>query len=119
MTRHIKWNPDNSLDAVGVEMILSHCYGYLLALEDIQGDLESVLATTTLDRDVIEVFQADLEETLESTQNTLRVLWDLPDEVWRRINDQAVLDRDDLQKSLGQMRAGKGRVLRPLKPSTD
>ncbi len=39
---------------------------------------------------------------------------DLLDEVWRRLNDAALLDRDDLQESLEQMRRGKGRVLRPI-----
>jgi len=39
---------------------------------------------------------------------------DLLDEVWQRLSDQALLDRDDLKESLEQMRQGKGRVLRPL-----
>ena len=41
---------------------------------------------------------------------------DLLDEVWRRLHDQAVLDRDDPRESLKQMRKGEGRVLRPLPP---
>lgn len=43
---------------------------------------------------------------------------DLLDEVWRRLQDQALLDRDDLRESLTQMRKGQGRVLRPLPPNT-
>jgi hypothetical protein len=43
---------------------------------------------------------------------------DLLDEVWRRLHDQAVLDRDDLRESLKQMRKGQGRVLRPLPGDT-
>ncbi len=35
----------------------------------------------------------------------------LLDEVWRRLNDQALLDREDLQESLAQMRRGEGAVL--------
>lgn len=35
----------------------------------------------------------------------------LLDEVWRRLNDQALLDREDLQESLAQMRLGEGTVL--------
>jgi len=35
----------------------------------------------------------------------------LLDEVWRRLNDQALLDREDLQESLAQMRRGEGTVL--------
>ncbi len=38
---------------------------------------------------------------------------DLLEEVWRRLNDAALLDRDDLRESFGQMRRGEGRVLRP------
>jgi hypothetical protein len=43
---------------------------------------------------------------------------DLLDQVWRRLTDAALLDRDDLRESLGQMRRGEGRVLRPLPPDT-
>jgi hypothetical protein len=39
---------------------------------------------------------------------------DLLDQVWRRLADAALLERDDLQESLGQMRRSEGRVLRPL-----
>jgi DNA-binding transcriptional MerR regulator len=35
----------------------------------------------------------------------------LLDEVWRRLSDQALLERTDLQESLAQMRRGEGRVL--------
>ena len=38
---------------------------------------------------------------------------DLLDQVWRRLEDAALLDRDDLRDSLDQMRRGEGRVLRP------
>jgi len=38
---------------------------------------------------------------------------DLLDQVWRRLEDAALLDRDDLRESLDQMRRGEGRVLRP------
>lgn len=41
---------------------------------------------------------------------------DLLDEVWRRLADTALLQRDDLRESVEQMRRGKGRVLRPLPP---
>jgi hypothetical protein len=41
---------------------------------------------------------------------------DLLDEVWRRLADAALLERDDLQESIEQMRRGQGRVLRPLPP---
>jgi hypothetical protein len=41
---------------------------------------------------------------------------DLLDQVWRRLEDGALLDRDDLRESLDQMRRGEGRVLRPLPP---
>jgi hypothetical protein len=41
---------------------------------------------------------------------------DLLDEVWRRLADAALLERGDLQESIGQMRRGEGRVLRPLPP---
>jgi hypothetical protein len=41
---------------------------------------------------------------------------DLLDEVWRRLADAALLERGDLQESIGQMRRGQGRVLRPLPP---
>jgi DNA-binding transcriptional MerR regulator len=37
----------------------------------------------------------------------------LLEEVWRRLNDTALLDRSDLRESLEQMRRGDGRVLRP------
>jgi hypothetical protein len=43
---------------------------------------------------------------------------DLLDQVWRRLEDAALLDREDLRESLGQMRRGEGRVLRPV-PSAD
>jgi hypothetical protein len=33
---------------------------------------------------------------------------DLLDHVWRRLEDQALLDRDDLQESIEQMRRGEG-----------
>ncbi|MFI5931815.1 hypothetical protein [Actinoplanes sp. NPDC051494] len=33
---------------------------------------------------------------------------DLLNKVWHRLSDQALLDRDDLQESLGQMRSGQG-----------
>lgn len=38
---------------------------------------------------------------------------DLLEQVWRRLEDAALLDRDDLRESLDQMRRGEGRVLRP------
>ena len=38
---------------------------------------------------------------------------DLLDEVWHRLNDDALTDRDDFTESLTQMRRGHGRVLRP------
>lgn len=38
---------------------------------------------------------------------------DLLDQVWRRLEDAALLDRDELRDSLDQMRRGEGRVLRP------
>ncbi|MDX6389778.1 MAG: hypothetical protein QOJ73_841 [Streptosporangiaceae bacterium] len=41
---------------------------------------------------------------------------DLLDEVWRRLADAALLQRDDLRESIEQMRRGEGRVLRPLPP---
>jgi len=41
---------------------------------------------------------------------------DLLDEVWRRLSDAALLQREDLQESLDQMRRGEGRVLRPIRP---
>lgn len=41
---------------------------------------------------------------------------DLLDQVWRRLEDEALLHRDDLRESLDQMRRGKGRVLRPRSP---
>jgi hypothetical protein len=37
----------------------------------------------------------------------------LLDEVYRRLSDAALLDRDDLQESLAQMRRGEGTVLTP------
>jgi len=40
---------------------------------------------------------------------------DLLDEVWRRLSDEALLARSDLQESIEQMRRGEGRVLRPLR----
>jgi hypothetical protein len=36
--------------------------------------------------------------------------------LWRRLADAALLERDDLQESIEQMRQGQGRVLRPLPP---
>jgi hypothetical protein len=39
---------------------------------------------------------------------------DLLDQVWRRLEDAALLDRDDLRESVAQMRRGEGRVLRPI-----
>lgn len=43
---------------------------------------------------------------------------DLLDQVWRRLTDAALLDRDDLRESLDQMARGEGHVLRPLPPDT-
>ena|SRR2546421_5274636 len=43
----------------------------------------------------------------------------LLDAVWYRLSDQALLDREDLQESLEQMRRGEGRVVRPLARPTD
>lgn len=40
---------------------------------------------------------------------------DLLDEVWRRLNDSVLLERDDLQESIDQMHRGEGRVLRPIR----
>jgi len=40
---------------------------------------------------------------------------DLLDQVWRRLEDAALLDRDDLRESVDQMRRGEGRVLRPVR----
>ncbi len=37
----------------------------------------------------------------------------LLDEVWRRLTDRALLDREDLAESLEQMRRGEGRTVRP------
>lgn len=37
---------------------------------------------------------------------------DLLDHVWHRLEDQALLDRDDLQESIQQMLRGEGTVLR-------
>jgi hypothetical protein len=39
---------------------------------------------------------------------------DLLDEVWRRLDDNALAGREDFRESLGQMRRGEGRTLRPL-----
>ena len=39
---------------------------------------------------------------------------DLLDQVWHRLEDAALLDREDLRDSLDQMRRGEGRVLRPV-----
>ncbi len=39
---------------------------------------------------------------------------DLLDQVWRRLEDAALLDREDLRDSLDQMRRGEGRVLHPI-----
>ena len=39
---------------------------------------------------------------------------DLLDQVWHRLEDAALLDRDDLRESVAQMRRGEGRVLRPI-----
>jgi len=39
---------------------------------------------------------------------------DLLDQVWRRLEDAALLDREDLRDSLDQMRRGEGRVLCPI-----
>ncbi|MFS8103655.1 hypothetical protein LFM09_41680 [Lentzea alba] len=38
----------------------------------------------------------------------------LIDEVHRRLSDQSLLDRQDLAKSLDEMRSGKGRVVRSV-----
>jgi len=43
---------------------------------------------------------------------------DLLDQVWPRLTDAALLEREDLQESLAQMRRGQGRVLRPLPPDS-
>lgn len=40
---------------------------------------------------------------------------DLVDAVWRRLQDHALLDRDDLKQSLDQLRTGNTLVLRPRK----
>ncbi len=40
---------------------------------------------------------------------------DLLDQVWRRLEGAALLDRDDLRDSMAQMRRGEGRVLRPIR----
>ena len=46
----------------------------------------------------------------------LRTQWEsLLDQVWRRLEDAALLGRDDLRDSLDQMRRGEGRVLRPVR----
>ncbi len=39
---------------------------------------------------------------------------DLLDEVWRRLSDEALLERPGLKESIEQMRRGEGRVIRPL-----
>jgi len=39
---------------------------------------------------------------------------DLLDEVWRRLSDETLLEREDLRESLDQMRRGEGRVLRSI-----
>jgi hypothetical protein len=39
---------------------------------------------------------------------------DLLDQVWRRLEDAALLDREDLRDSLDQMRRDEGRVLRSI-----
>jgi DNA-binding transcriptional MerR regulator len=45
---------------------------------------------------------------------------DLLDEVWHRLNDDTLADRDDFRESLSQMRRGQGRILRPLpEPDAD
>jgi DNA-binding transcriptional MerR regulator len=38
----------------------------------------------------------------------------LLEEIWRRLNDQALIESDDFQESLAQMRRGEYEVLRPL-----
>jgi hypothetical protein len=43
---------------------------------------------------------------------------DLLDQVWRRLTDAALLERDDLRASLSQMSRGEGRVLRPMPADT-
>lgn len=43
---------------------------------------------------------------------------DLLDQVWHRLEDAALLDREDLRGSLDQMRRGEGRVLRPAHPGS-
>jgi len=40
---------------------------------------------------------------------------DLLDQVWRRLEDAALLDRADLRESADQMRRGEGRALRPIR----
>lgn len=40
----------------------------------------------------------------------------LLDEVWYQLSDLALLDREDLQESLEQMRRGEGIVVRPRPP---
>jgi hypothetical protein len=40
----------------------------------------------------------------------------LLDEVWRRLSDGALLDRDDLTESFGQMHKGEGRTVRARAP---
>lgn len=42
----------------------------------------------------------------------------LLDEVYRRLSDRALLDRDDLTESLGQMKRGQGRVVRSGRSET-
>ena len=41
---------------------------------------------------------------------------DLLDEVWHRLTDAALLERDDLGESIEQMSRGEGRVLGPIRP---
>lgn len=54
-----------------------------------------------------------LEESLDAIQTR-----GLLDAVFARLADQALLDSDDLQESLEQMRAGQGKVVR-RRPQTD
>jgi len=41
---------------------------------------------------------------------------DLLEQVWHRLEDATLLDREDLRESVDQMRRGEGRVLRPAHP---
>jgi DNA-binding transcriptional MerR regulator len=43
---------------------------------------------------------------------------DLLDEVWRRLNDAALLERAGLQESIAQMHRGQGRAVRPITDDT-